>query len=154
LNPEIDIPRRYKIKETHVKEALVNMKLPVNFINDKRISGGCSSRRPDFLVDLVLFTLIIECDENSHNRYDTTCEIAKLNDTFTDLADRPIVLIRFNPDFFQSKSCFDKEGRLIKKEWIKRIIVLEKTIKKWLKRSNEDYIPKDLVTIEKLFFHI
>lgn len=148
LNPDIEIPRRYKVKETHLKEAIEEF----NFINDKRIEGGCSSRRPDFLLDLNLFTLIVECDENGHSGYNTTCEIAKLNDTFTDLADRPIVLLRFNPDNYQGKSCFDKECKLMKTEWNKRIKVLKASIKKWIEFSKRDCIPSEQITTELLFF--
>jgi hypothetical protein len=149
LNPDIDIPRRYKVKETHLKEALEEF----NFINDKRIDGGCSSRRPDFLLDLNLFTLIIECDENGHSGYNTTCEIAKLNDTFTDLADRSIVLIRFNPDNFNGKSCFDKECKLVKTEWNKRIKILKRYINKCIESSKHNICPTEPITTEYLFFN-
>ena len=149
LNPDIDIPRRFKVKETHLKEALVEF----NFINDERIKGGCSLRRPDFLLDLISFTLIVECDENGHSGYNTTCEIAKLNDTFTDLADRPIVIIRFNPDNYKGKSCFDAECKLVKTEWNKRIKVLKKSINKWIKTSQGSEIPSEHVTTEYLYFN-
>jgi hypothetical protein len=143
LNPDIEIPRRYKTKEYLLAEELKEF----NFIQDKRIEGGCSKRRPDFLLDLLTHTIIVECDENGHKAYDTTCEIAKLNETFTDLADRPMVLIRFNPDKYNDKSCFDKECRLIKKEWNKRIKVLKKEIKRVIKE-----IPEELITTKCLFF--
>lgn len=67
---------------------------------------------------------------------------------FTDLADRPMILIRFNPDYSKQtkKSCFDKECRLIKTEWNKRIKVLKKEINKALKE-----IPTELITTIYLF---
>lgn len=68
--------------------------------------------------------------------------IAKLNETFTDLADRPMILIRFNPDKFVLI-----DAKLIKNEWNRRIKVLKKEIKKALKE-----IPEDLITIKCLFF--
>lgn len=68
----------------------------------KKVDGGCSKRRPDFLFDIFTHT-VIECDENDHKDYSTSCEIAKLNETFTDLADRPMILIRFNPDNYEGK---------------------------------------------------
>jgi hypothetical protein len=148
LNPDIEIKFRYKTKEFLLAEALQEMNLNIDFIQDKRVEGGCSRRRPDFLFDLFTHTIIIECDENGHNNYDTTCEIAKLNDTFTDLADRPMVLIRFNPDNYKEtdKSCFDKDAKLIKTEWNKRIKVLKKELVKAI-----NTIPKELITIIKLF---
>jgi hypothetical protein len=147
LNPDIEIKRRYKTKENLLAEALKAMNLGVDFIQDKRVNEGCSKRRPDFLFDLFTHTVIVECDENGHRDYDTTCEIAKLNETFTDLADRPMVLIRFNPDKFEGKSCFDRDAKLIKNEWNRRIKVLKKEVKNAIKE-----IPKELITIKKLFF--
>jgi len=145
-NPDIEIKRRYKTKENLLAEALKNMNLDIDFIQDKKIDGGCSLRRPDFLFDLFTHTVIVECDENDHKNYSTTCEIAKLNETFTDLADRPMILIRFNPDNYEGKSCFDNECKLIKGEWTKRIKVLKKELKKAIKE-----IPDELITIKKLF---
>jgi len=146
LNPDIEISRRYKTKEFLLAEALKEMELDVDFIQDKKVNGGCSKKRPDFLFDVFTHTVIVECDENGHNNYDTTCEIDKLNATFTDLADRPMILIRFNPDNYEEKSCFDKECKLIKGEWNKRIKVLKKELKKSIKE-----IPEELITIIKLF---
>lgn len=90
--------------------------------------------------------MIVECDENGHKSYSTSCEIAKLNETFTDLADRPMILIRFNPDKYEGKSCFDKDGKIIKNEWNKRIKVLKKELKKSIKE-----IPLELIIIKSLF---
>jgi hypothetical protein len=108
----------------------------------------CSYRHRDFLFELFTHTLIVECDENDHRDYSTTCEIAKLNSTFTDLADRPMILIRFNPDKCKEsgKSCFDKDAKLIKGEWNRRINILKKELIKAMKN-----IPDDLITIKKLF---
>lgn len=147
LNPTIEISRKYKTKEFILADALKEMKLEIPFIQDKIIKGGCSKRRPDFLFELFTHTVILENDENGHSGYDTTCEIAKLNETFTDLGDRPLLLIRFNPDKYQNKSCFDKDGKLIKTEWNKRIKILKETLKKHLKE-----IPTELITIIYLFF--
>lgn len=143
LNPDIEIKRRFKVKETHLQEALIDY----NFINDKTIEGGCSKRRPDFLLDLLTHGLIVECDEHCHQGYSTTCEIAKLNDTFSDLADRPLVILRFNPDKFEGKSCYDGDGKLIKTEWNKRTKVLKERIDYWLRT-----IPEDLITTEYLYY--
>jgi hypothetical protein len=143
LNPNVKIKKRFKIKETHLQESLADY----NFINDKIIQGGCSKRRPDFLLDLLTHILIVECDENSHKGYSTTCEISKINETFTDLADRPLVILRFNPDKFENKSCFNRDGKLMKVEWNKRTKVLKRRIDYWLKT-----IPDSLMTTEHLFF--
>ena len=151
LNPDVEIKRRFKIKENLLAEALKNMKLSVDFIQDKKIDGGCSRRRPDFLFECFTHTVIVECDENGHSNYDTTCEIAKINEQFTDLADRPIILIKFNPDYDKESktSCFDKEGKLIKTEWNKRTKLLKKELKRAIKGKNKK--EDELITIINLF---
>lgn len=148
LNPDIKIKKRYKTKELLLSESLKKMNLGVDFIQDKKIDGGCSRRRPDFLFDLLTHTIIVECDENNHRDYNITCEIAKLNETFTDLADRPMILIRFNPDKCKEngKSCFDRECKLIIKEWNRRIKILKKELEKSIRK-----IPVELITIKYLF---
>jgi len=144
-NHDIEIKRRYKTKENLLAEALKEMNLGIYFIQDKSV-GGCSQKRPDFLFDLFTHTVIVECDENGHRGYNTTCELDKLNATFTDLADRPMIIIRFNPDNYQGKSCFDKECKLIKTEWNKRIKVLKKELIKSIKK-----IPEELMNIIYLY---
>ena len=64
----------------------------------------------------------------------------------TDVFLNPSTKIRFNPDNFERKSCFDKECRLIKSEWNKRIKVLKTELKKSIKE-----IPEELITIKYLY---
>jgi hypothetical protein len=54
------------------------------------------------------------CTIHKNNKsYNPECELRRLNNLFTDLADRPIVFIRFNPDSYINKknkiikSCFE-----------------------------------------------
>ena len=68
-------------------------------IHDKRVEGGCSKRRPDLLLDLGSHIIIVEIDKNKHNDYDCMCEHKRLMEISMDLSHRPIVFIRFNPDF-------------------------------------------------------
>lgn len=145
LNPEIEIPRRFKLRENHLADALSGY----GFIQDKRIEGGCSARRPDFLLECFTHVVIVECDENGHSGYDTNCEISRINETFTDLGDRPIVLIRFNPDVCKEsgKRCFDKDGKLIKTEWTKRVKQLKLVVDESINN-----IPTKLLTEIHLFY--
>ena len=55
----------------------------------------------------------------------------------TDLADRPMIILRFNPD----------KCKINKKEWNTRITKLKERIQYW--KIN---IPNDLITIEYLFY--
>jgi hypothetical protein len=126
---------------------------------DKSIQGGCSQRRPDCLIDTYTHSIIIECDENQHELYDTTCEQARINELFTDLADRPIVFIRFNPDAYvvnrkKHKSSFkyDKtQGVPIirdKNKWKMRLSKLKKVI-----NYNISNVPCEPIQTIQLFFN-
>ena len=163
LFPDEEVSKQYKIKERHytdiIKEAFPNIAATY----DRTIQGGCSRRRPDFFVDLGAFTLHVEIDEFDHRYRDTTCEVAKINETFTDLADRPMVLLRTNPDAYvdeegrKQKSCFRahaKTGILIvadKTELKKRTDKMVDRIRHWLHRAENDDPPTEPMTIEYQF---
>jgi len=72
---------------------------------------------------------------------------------FQDLGNRPVILIRFNPDKYIEDgetipSCFDGTN-LRKREWNKRIKELVKTINKYYIL---DEIPEKEITMEYLFY--
>ena len=97
--------RNYKIKERHVIDALATAELGlpdgVVPVCDRRVdgTGECGSRRrPDWIVDLGTHAIIVEIDEDQHRGYDSTCENKRLMELFGDLGDRPMVVVRFNPD--------------------------------------------------------
>jgi hypothetical protein len=132
------------------------------WINDKKIEGGCSKKRPDIFLDLLTHNIIIEIDENQHRSYDN-CEIKRINLLFEDLGDRHIVFIRFNPDDYLDKdnnkitSCWgiDRNGLSnIKKskrnEWDKRLITLKNTVDRYLNIDEIDV--SEPITIEHLFY--
>lgn len=73
---------------------------------DKQVSGGCSLRRPDMFIELLTHLVIIEIDENQHKQ--TPCENLRMVQLFEDVAQRPCVFIRFNPD-----SYIDADGKRI-----------------------------------------
>lgn len=56
--PEKKIVRRYMLKETYIHNLLIE-KYP-DIIHNKKISGGCSNRRPDWFIDLLTHSIIIE----------------------------------------------------------------------------------------------
>lgn len=155
--PDKPVQRRYKTKEHHMRDALIS-RLPdqeVSLVFDKRIDGGCSYRRPDVRIEMYTHTIIIECDEFQHASY--SCENKRIMEIFQDLGSRPIVFIRFNPDSYKKDGktvtgCFKKTGTADNSvqttEWNKRLDVLEKEIKKHLKK-----IPSKEVTEIKLFFN-
>ena len=63
LNPDVIIPRKYKLKEHHVVDALKEHFKDITMIFDKKIEGGCSRKRPDVCIDFGSHCLMIEIDE-------------------------------------------------------------------------------------------
>jgi len=158
--PYDEIIKNYKVKEKHVVDFIdLHFKEYVESY-DKIIKGGCSKRRPDVLIDLLTHSIIIEVDEDQHEAYDSTCENKRMMELFQDLGNRPVVLIRFNPDSYMDdndkkvKSCFKYHKTLglpiIENEakWQARLSVLKLVIEKHIEK-----IPEKEVTIEQLFFN-
>jgi hypothetical protein len=133
-------------------------------IFDKIVDGGCSRRKPDILIDLLTYSIIIECDENQHKNY--TCENRRTMELFQDLGDRPIIFIRFNPDSYINKNTKKIEGcfkplisiedihkkkfyNINKNEWDRRLDILEKVIRE---NISLDTFPSKEVTEIKLFY--
>jgi hypothetical protein len=140
--PNSEITRNYKTKENKVVDFIQETFPKYEWIFDKRIDGGISTKRPDILLKRKKQTIIIEIDENQHKYYN--CENKRLMEISQDLNFQPLVFIRFNPDEYyddnQSKilSCFttNKNGLLSIDEtsnWNHRLEKLEENIKYWLK---------------------
>ena len=148
LFPDKPVSRNYKTKEyavvEHVKTRFPNHR----WIADKIVSGGCSKRRPDLLLDLSYQVVIVEVDENQHTEYDCSCQNKRIMELSQDLGHRPIVFIRFNPDDYEKDetnitSCWGKDKRGIcvvkktkKDEWTQRLNVLEEHINYWINPVN------------------
>ena len=147
--PDHEKSTLYKIKERYLRDEL-RMRFPNNDINmlfDKKIQDGCSLRKPDVLIDCLTHCIIIECDENQHSSY--KCEERRINELYLDLGDRPLIMIRFNPDNYIDKNNIKIEGcfkpltkieDMYKKkfydintdEWKRRVDILVKELKKYL----------------------
>ena len=158
--PESIIIRDYGTRESKVIEFIKKEFSDLNINYNKQIQGGCSDHRPDIFIDCLTHSLIIEVDEHQHKRgnvYSTRCEIRRINELFTSLADRPIVFIRFNPDSYINsknkliKSCFEytEERGLPKanKTLQPRLNKLKKEIEKNIK-----IIPNINITTIKLYY--
>ena len=163
LFPDKPVSRNYKTKEYSVVEH-IKTKFPYhNWIADKIVSGGCSKRRPDLLLDLLYQIVIIEIDENQHTEYDCSCQNKRIMELSQDLGHRPIVFIRFNPDDYEKDgtnitSCWgqDKKGICIvkkskKDEWKQRLNTLEEHINYWI--NPENTTNKTIETIQ-LFYDV
>lgn len=151
MNPDADIPRKYKLKEHYLRDFLKENFKNVELVFDKQVDGGCSKYRPDVRIECLTHTVIIECDENKHTGY--TCENKRVMTLFQDLGQRPIVFLRFNPDGYNDNpSCFilsKKIGQLSlnKKEWKERTDVLKQKIDFYI--GNQ---PVKEVTVEYLYY--
>jgi hypothetical protein len=148
--PDKPITRNYKTKEKTTTDFVISQYPEHKWISDKIISGGCSKRRPDLLLDLGDQFIIIEIDENQHTNYDCSCENKRLMELSQDLGHIPAVMIRFNPDDYinsESKnitSCWDtnKLGvytikKTKQKEWTNRLQTLKENIDYWMKNRTE-----------------
>ena len=159
-HPESKIIRDYGTREAKVTEFIKEEFSNLNITYNKQIQGGCSDHRPDIFIDCLTHSVIVEVDEHQHKRgdsYSTRCEIRRVNELFTSLADRPIIFIRFNPDDYEKdgrniSSCWglDKKGLcVIKKskqnEWKERLNVLEYHINYWI--NSENVTTKTIETI-------
>ena len=158
--PDSKIIRDYGTREAKVSEFIKETYPDLNITYNKIIDGGCSSHRPDIFIDCLTHSVIIEVDEHQHKNgksYNPECELRRLNNLFTDLADRPIVFIRFNPDSYTNnknkliKSCFEyTENTGLPKA--------SKTLKTRLKKLKEvidenlNKIPSDDILTIKLYY--
>ena len=154
LNPNVDIPKRYKIKENYLRDRLKDeYKETITITFDKKVEDGCSKRRPDVRIDFGTHNIIVECDENEHRGY--SCENKRTMEIFQDCGNRPIVLLRFNPDSYEENyikhnGCFkiNKSGlKIDEKEFERRVKILIERIDFYMKNT-----PKKEVTIENFFY--
>jgi hypothetical protein len=145
--PEEPITRNYKTKEFAVVEYVKQKHSEYNWISDKIISGGCSRRRPDLLLELEEQIIIIEIDENQHIDYDCSCENKRIMELSEDVGHKSIIFIRFNPDEYKNNnenitSCWGTNGNglcVIKKnkvkEWQERLDMLSSNIYYWINNN-------------------
>ncbi len=157
--PESKIIRDYGTREAKVTEFIKKEFKNLNITYNKTIDGGCSKNRPDIFIDCLTHSVIIEVDENQHKAksYTPECEIQRVNNLFTDLADRPIIFIRFNPDSYTNsknkliKSCFEYTE-------YKGLPKANKTLQSRLNKLNKEIernikiIPDTNITTIKLFY--
>jgi hypothetical protein len=163
LFPDKPTTRNYKTKEYSVVEFVKTIYPNFDWIGDKKITDGCSKRRPDLLLDLGYQIIIVEIDENQHIDYDCSCENKRIMELSQDLGHRPIIFIRFNPDNYINNgvnvtSCWgqNKNGLCVikkskKNEWTERLNTLERQISYWV---NPENTTSKTVEIIQLFYDV
>jgi hypothetical protein len=140
--PDNDIVRNHKTKEKAVADFVRSSYPDITVVLDQRVADGCSRRRPDILVDMGEYVVVTEIDENQHKAYDTGCDNKRMMELFQDCGNRPLVIIRFNPDRYYDQrelpvpSCWgytkDKGLCVVKPnktaEWAARLATLKTTL--------------------------
>lgn len=149
------IPKRFRVKEHHLRDELKSRPnlSKCELIFDKRVNGGCSRRRPDVRIECGTHTVISENDENQHK--DRSCENKRMMELFGDLGNRPLVMIRFNPDSYTQddekfEGCFtpSKNGLIVnEEEWNRRMEILIPIIEKHVSE-----VPIQEITVIYLFY--
>jgi hypothetical protein len=141
--PDKPVSRNYKTKEKCVIDFLKCEFTDHTLTCDKRIIGGDSYKRPDILLDISSHIIIVEIDENQHDRYDCTCENKRMMQLSSDLKYKSIIFIRFNPDKYIDasnnliESCWKIDGNGISRiknenEWYNRLLSLKQQITYWI----------------------
>ena len=151
LFPDRQVARNFRTKERAVTEALQERYPDFTWVADMRVSGGCSSRRPDLACDFGSHVVVVEVDEHRHQGY--SCENRRIMELFRDFGCRPIVFVRFNPDAYgTTPGCWapGRDGVLRVKhprDWAARLERLAEAVDVAAKRP-----PSREVTTVELFF--
>lgn len=119
---------RKKTREMTVKKLLESTSDLNKPIHDKPVGGECGKYRPDFIYDATTHYVVVEVDEDQHDRYDHECERIRMINILGALKMRS-VFIRYNPDAFKI------DGKTFKVFEKKRHELLLKTIRECMKPS-------------------
>ena len=146
-HPDEAPPNRYMKKELALRESLSSFLGPYTPQFNKVISNTCGIlSRPDIFLELKKHCIVIECDEDQHKgqTYIPECENARNNNLTYICGEKPLVVIRFNPDSYideeKHPSCFTvtKTGLLLHPErWDERINELKDTLEYYIKTVPE-----------------
>lgn len=153
--PNEVIPRRYMMKENYIYNDL--KKLYPSIQHNVTLRSGL---KPDFLINCNDYNIIIECDEEQHNREKyCTCEDTRIYKIMEDLDYKFLYVIRFNPDNYVNdkkqkiKSCFsyDKRNNLIvdTEKYIHRMDTLKNIINECVTNKLND----ELLFVYHLFYN-
>ena len=159
---------RRNSKEQHVFDMIKNRLDPVLAARCPPIFNRyVGRRRPDVYFDLRSHVLIVEIDENQHHGCKKTDDDERNMDLFKDLGDRPLVMIRFNPDEYlrdgvsRMKSSFVRIGGIDRGfcvrdqiEWSARCDTLMDAIHEQLRlKIKENRTPDKALQVIKLFYN-
>jgi len=151
----VDLQVKKKRKEHIVRDFLLEKEKEKEqgwkFYSADRVlnSAECGKERPDIVIDLGLFFLVLEIDEFQHEGYVPECERARVVNLFHALGCQKMVLVRFNPDKF-----LDKYYRKSKLDLLTRCEILHLFLKSLQENSKNPAMVEAMETIQefKLFF--
>jgi hypothetical protein len=151
LHPDEQIPRRFMMKENYFHDFFKDNLSDYKLVHGKRVTGGCSTRKPDWYIDCLTHVVIMECDEDAHERSHYSCEEKRMMEIFQDFGNRPTVFVRFNPDYYQGERCFNFDARnTISPNMVvwraRNALVLERI------KYHLTHVPVRELTVEKLFY--
>lgn len=159
--PDEPASRNYKVKENSVREHIepwLKETFPdLEFTFDRRLQGGCSGRRPDIFIDALTHVVLGEIDEDQHEN--TPCENRRTMEIFQDAGNRPLVIVRLNPDAYmdaegkrhKSPFALSRWGKLFvkdKKEWAQRLEAFRAQLER-----NITTIPEREVQVDFLYYN-
>lgn len=118
-HPEDQRTRNHKIRELAVVNRVID-RVGTAYPTHADKQHGPSRKRPDLLIELVAFNIIVEVDENQHSQYDPEDERERIQLIHRDLKHKPLIVIRINPDTYKKNgksqgSAFrvNKESKLV-----------------------------------------
>lgn len=159
LNPDF-IPSRINFhrKEIHLRLCLVR-DIPWSFVYNKPVRRrGHARYRPDFLFDFETHSVIVENDEHQHLSY--PCEDDRMITLYTQLGKKPLIMLRFNPDWYVDDELrlvpgafeYNNQGVLCvnETEWDRRWDCLKSRLLSLI--SSRSCVPTKPLTVEYLFY--
>lgn len=133
---DFTINKVHKSKETHIRDVLDAHEIYYD-VADTIIQGGCSRYRPDFIIDNLYYTIIVEVDENQHKSYACECEIGRMVGIHQDFGGTPILFIRYNPDNYRDECDTLKKGGIQNPRREKELIKLIQKLQLDMERGGE-----------------
>jgi hypothetical protein len=102
------------LREEAVERLLVAHK--IDFVHDKRVYHHGSRHRPDFLIPSSFGYIIVEVDENQHNKHLQIEEDTRMRAIYQDVQfiapGKQVLFLRYNPDKYDSPYLLDDKQRL------------------------------------------
>lgn len=146
----------HNLKQKSVTESFIDKNRAFNFIIDKAVKKGCN-KRPDLLLNLDNYSIIIEIDENQHVLYKKEKEKERLEEIQKNLA-KPLVVIRFNCDYYLDKNGIYQLGPYTYengREILSNLCILDERIEHLNNVFNQyvnNYQPRQNIEIISLYY--